>query len=193
MLPRMTRHELITHLESHSAHDKAEARDIVRMIRLLETVPDCFHRHEMKGHITGAALLLSRDGTKTLMNFHKSLGRWLQFGGHSDGDEDTFAVAARELREESGITEFEQAMNGIFDVDVHPIPANPKRGEEAHEHYDILLLFRCTGSEDFTVSDESDNLKWMSADEVLAVNDSPRFQRLVAKWQAWQRTQKRAA
>jgi 8-oxo-dGTP pyrophosphatase MutT (NUDIX family) len=34
---------------------------------------------------------------------HRKLDRWLQPGGHADGDTDLLYVASREAREESGI------------------------------------------------------------------------------------------
>lgn len=189
----MTRQNLITLLESYPPFDPAEGRAVARALNLLESVPECYHRHEMRGHITGSALLLSRDGTKTLMNHHGFLQTWLHFGGHSDGDEDTFGVASRELTEESGIQDFESVFDGLFDLDVHPIPENPRKNEAAHDHYDCLYLFRCTGSEDFVLSEESGELRWMTPDDVLAHNATPRMQRLVKKWQMWQKRQALAA
>ena len=39
-----------------------------------------------------------------------------QFGGHSDGEEDSLNVAKREIMEEAGITNFELGTNSIYDV-----------------------------------------------------------------------------
>lgn len=182
----MNRTDLIRALEAHPAHDKTEAGHIVATIRLIENVPDCFHRHEMRGHVTGSGLLLSRDGTKILMNYHGTLKKWLHFGGHADGDENIARVAAREVLEESGIADFVPVLDGLLDVDVHPIPENPKRAEGAHNHHDCIFLYRCTGSEDPTISDESVELRWMTADDVLRHNTSDAFARLVEKWKMWQ-------
>ena len=189
----MNRTDLIRALEAHNALDKDEAKHIVATIRLIETTSDCFYRHEMRGHVTGAGLLLSRDGSKILMNHHATLQRWLPFGGHADGSEDILAVATREVFEESGIADFKMVSGGIFDVDVHLIPANPKKGEPDHYHHDCLFLFQCTTSEEPVISDESGELRWMEAEEVLKNNQSPAFQRLVTKWKMWQKQQTKAA
>jgi hypothetical protein len=58
-----------------------------------------------------------------------------------------------------------------FDVDVHRIPARydaqGRLVEDAHEHHDVrfLLLAR---SETITVSDESHEIAWCTAEEVRA-------------------------
>ena len=91
--------------------------------------PRCFYRDCFPAHITGSALLLSADGDKVLMNHHKSLNMWMQFGGHADGDEDILAVAIRETMEESGIIAFKPITPNIVDLDIHEIPANVKKNE----------------------------------------------------------------
>ncbi len=58
--------------------------------------------------------------------FHKKLQKWLQFGGHSDGDSDTRATATREFHEESGIEIEPIVMDDIFNIDIHDIPADLK-------------------------------------------------------------------
>lgn len=112
---------------------------------------------------------------------HAILDRWLQFGGHADGNPDITAVALREAEEESGITSLELVMPQIFDVDVHEIPANPKRGEPAHLHYDIRYLIRAK-TQEFVVSSESKSLQWFSAKELSAMKLEPSMQRMAQKW-----------
>ena len=89
------------------------------------------------GHITGSAWVVDIAGNRVLLADHAKLGRWLQPGGHSDGDPDTLAVALREAREESGL-DVRALDDAIFDIDVHRIPA---RGDEpAHLHFDVRFL-----------------------------------------------------
>ncbi len=116
------------------------------------------------------------------MNHHGTLDKWICFGGHADGEMDIANVALRELQEESGITDVAFVMNDIFDVDIHPIPANPKKSEPAHEHFDIRFLFRVTGNENFAVSDESHAMKWCAYDEALLLAGDDSMRRLLQKW-----------
>ena len=98
----------------------------------------CFERSLDIGHITGSAWVLDFHRTHTLLTHHAKLDKWLQLGGHSDGDPDTLEVALREVREESGLVEVRPISEAIFDVDAHLIPA--RGAEPEHIHYDIRFL-----------------------------------------------------
>jgi hypothetical protein len=74
-----------------------------RMLELLDSGVDCFRRDVFPAHFTGSALVVSADGARCLLHHHRKLDRWLQFGGHCDGEEDVLSVAQREAFEESGI------------------------------------------------------------------------------------------
>lgn len=159
------------------------------IFKLLSVGERCFYRdHFDPGHITGSGLLISHNHQRVLMNHHKSLNKWLCFGGHADGDQDVMRVAMREVNEESGIQEIEPVVGSIFDVDVHAIPFNPKKGEPAHAHYDIRYIFRVASpeAENFNISDESVSLRWCSFDEARSLIDGEASMgRLLSKWQAF--------
>lgn len=139
-----------------------------------------YRDHLVPGHITGSALLLNNDKTKVLMNHHKSLNKWLCFGGHADGEADILEVASREVMEESGIEKIEPLSRSIFDLDIHPIPANERKKEAEHLHYDIRYVF-VAGDEVFKISDESLSLKWCGIDEAEALSSSSGMKRLLKK------------
>jgi 8-oxo-dGTP pyrophosphatase MutT (NUDIX family) len=180
----MTRHDLIALLTSYDA-SADETAHVARVVELLRAKDDCFYRTCFEpGHITGSALLVSADNTRVLMNHHGSLDKWICFGGHADGDENILNVARRELEEESGILNLEPVLSGIFDVDVHDIPANPKKGEPAHAHFDIRYLFRAAGPATFAASEESHEIRWCSYDAAMALAGDDSMRRLLHKWRA---------
>src|SRR5215470_6105707 len=115
--------KLARYLERHPD----ERIGVDHVIQFVRANPDCFERSCVPGHVTGSAWILSADRRAFLLAHHAKLDRWLQCGGHSDGDPDTAAVALREAREESGLEKLEFAQREIFDVDVHVFPA---RGSE---------------------------------------------------------------
>ena len=147
-------------LEQFCAQNPEREAAARRILDFIRSTPDCFERSHAAGHITGSAWLLNPSGDRALMTLHRKLKRWLQPGGHADGQSDTLAVALREAEEESGIGGIVAVSDDIFDVDVHLIPARP--GEAAHYHYDIRYLLRAP-HEQFVVSAESDALEWWSA------------------------------
>lgn len=152
------------------------------MIAFVRRHPDCFERSLAIGHITGSAWILSGDGKRALLSHHRKLNKWLQLGGHADGDADVLRVALREAREESGLAGITPVSADIFDVDVHAIPA--RSGEPAHLHYDVRFLFRVTGDERFRVSDESHDLAWVAPDELPALGVDESVLRMHRKWLA---------
>jgi 8-oxo-dGTP pyrophosphatase MutT (NUDIX family) len=159
--------------------EEAHRRD---MIVLLDSTPQCFERTAFPAHFTGSALVVSADGSRALLHHHRKLDRWLQFGGHCDGDENVLRVAQREALEESGIGGLILAAARPFDLDIHEIPA--RTTEPAHFHYDVRWVLIAPENAAFTPSDESHELRWFTAPEMLALKLDIGLQRLAAKWQA---------
>lgn len=159
-----------------------EQPDRERMLALLDSTPDCFHRTSFPGHFTGSALVVSADGSKTLLHHHRKLDRWLQFGGHCDGDENLPRVAQREALEESGIEGLILASPRPFDLDIHEIPA--RKDEPTHFHYDVRYVLIAPENATFVTSEESHELRWFTPEEMLALPLDAGLRRLVAKWQA---------
>lgn len=139
----------------------AQASVADKMLHFLRSTPGCFERSHKEGHFTGSAWLVNPAGDKALLTLHRKLGRWMQTGGHADGDSNLLQVALREATEESGIDGISPLDEEIFDIDIHAIPARPATGEAAHLHYDVRYLL-CSPHEQFRISDESDALVWWS-------------------------------
>ena len=66
-----------------------ESVTVARFDAFVDSHPDCFHRSCRVGHVTGSAWLVDMAGDRVLLAHHRKLKRWLQSGGHSDGDPDT--------------------------------------------------------------------------------------------------------
>ncbi|SVD91553.1 uncharacterized protein METZ01_LOCUS444407, partial [marine metagenome] len=81
-----------------------ECVTINAMIKFLNTYPDCFERNNLFGHFTGSAWIVDDTHNWILMTHHRQLNRWLQPGGHADGNPDLLYVAINEAREETGLT-----------------------------------------------------------------------------------------
>jgi len=92
-----------------------------------------------------------------LLTHHRKLRRWLQLGGHADGERDLAAVALREAEEESGLHGL-TIIPDIFDLDRHWIPAHGHT--PGHWHYDVRYMVRAGADEAFVVSAESLDLAW---------------------------------
>src|SRR5438309_2052483 len=99
----MHREAALRLLRAHAARplDPHEATMTADTIHFVETHEDCLLRSCVPGHLTGSAWIVSPDRARTLLTHHHKLDKWLQLGGHADGQDDLAAVALREAREES--------------------------------------------------------------------------------------------
>lgn len=167
LLPTDERAALCAALQRYMLRCPERADIAEEILRFVVETPDCFLRSHESGHITGSAWLLNPKGDKALLTLHRNLKRWLQTGGHADGDADILNTALREAQEESGIEGITVVDEDIMDVDIHRIPANPRKGEASHLHYDIRYLLRAP-HEHFAISEESIDLAWWTADDFVA-------------------------
>ncbi|NOT74081.1 MAG: NUDIX hydrolase [Cyclobacteriaceae bacterium] len=159
----MGRDKVIEDIKSYSGADAKEEDFKKRFLILLEH-PHAFERTHLPGHITGSAFIISEDHTQTLLVHHAKLNRWLQPGGHADGDTDVARVAMREANEETGLIHLTLSSPRIFDIDIHPIPQRKDFG--AHDHYDIRYLVTGSMDEKIIVSEESHDVKWVKLSEL---------------------------
>jgi 8-oxo-dGTP pyrophosphatase MutT (NUDIX family) len=175
----MDRTHLLSKLQRHRGADEHEETMRRTIIAFVERHADCFDRTLLKGHITGSAFIVDPERTKTLLTHHHFLDKWLQLGGHSDGDSDTLAVALREAREESGLATLAAVDENIFDVDIHPIPE--RKNEPEHYHYDIRFLVEADPGEPLQISSESKDLAWIPLNRTAEYTKEESLLRMVRK------------
>ena len=150
-----------------------------RLRQFVEAHADCFERSLTVGHVTGSAWILDRERAFALLTHHRKLDKWLQPGGHADGDPDILRVAMWEAREESGLDEIRSVSEEIFDVDIHAIPARGR--EAAHLHYDVRFVLEADRNAPLEVSEESRSLAWVPLDRIAQLNPEESITRMVAK------------
>lgn len=185
----MSRRPLFEMLARYRDVFPTEADVVDRICDLIESRPNCFDRTCRPGHITAAAWILSNDRGRVLLTHHRKLDRWLQLGGHADGQWQVEEVALREAQEESGLANFRFIpVDGVvmpFDIDVHEIPARYDAAgnllEDAHEHHDIRFLLIANSGEDIQVSDESHDLRWCTPAEVRELTAEESILRMLRK------------
>ncbi|GAB3048744.1 NUDIX hydrolase [Stenotrophomonas tumulicola] len=168
-------------LQAHAAEVPMQSALADEFGTLLDDPVDPFLRERVAGHFTASAWLVSADGTRVLLTHHRKLGRWLQLGGHADGDHDLARVAMNEAEEESGLTGLVLDDPAIFDLDKHWIP---ERGDVAgHWHYDVRFVIRAGASEAFVVSEESLDLAWRPVAEIAHDPQADAsLQRMAHRW-----------
>lgn len=138
-----------------------------------------YQRTHLPGHITGSAWIIDAARQYVLLTHHAKLNKWLQPGGHADGDENVLRVALREAEEETGVKNFKLLSSEIFDLDIHPIPE--RKDMVAHDHYDIRFLLQADRNDPLIITEESHDLGWVRLEELSVYNKSPSLLRMAEK------------
>jgi 8-oxo-dGTP pyrophosphatase MutT (NUDIX family) len=153
----MHRKKLLADLEEYRSSTIITTQEkpmLVAMMNFIMSNEQCFERSN-PGHITSGAWIMNAQKTEVLLTHHKKFDMWCQLGGHNDGNPSCKETALKEAEEESGITGFTFLHQGIFDIDIHPIPGS------CEYHYDVRYLLQAPTDAHYTVSEESHDLAWV--------------------------------
>ena len=180
----MQRAGIRAYLDRYAAAWPEEAELVGRFRGFVEENPRCLSRACVPGHITASAWILDSLDSAALLTHHKKLRKWLQLGGHVEGEEDVALASLREAREESGMADFELVRwrGGPLrplDLDVHTIPATTS--EPAHLHWDVRFLLRAREGQQLVMSSESNRLQWVQLEELQRYTDEESVLRMHRK------------
>jgi 8-oxo-dGTP pyrophosphatase MutT (NUDIX family) len=171
-------------LAAHACADDKESRDVAFIRRFLRDHPrDAHLRAQQLGHLTASGFVLDHTRTRVLLLHHGKLHRWLQPGGHGEGELDPRLIALREIEEETGLTDLTPFPDErILDVDVHLIPHRMTAGasEPEHPHLDLRYGFLAKAGALARLSDESTDLRWFPL-RALPQDADASLRRAVAK------------
>lgn len=131
------------------------------LLAFTEDHPDCLYRSCSLGHLTGSGVVVDPLSGRSLLIHHAKLERWLQPGGHADGDGNLGAVAWREATEETGLSDLALVTPAI-DVDIHSIAA--RGGEPEHLHLDLRFVILVGSDRQPAPNHETLGARWMAPD-----------------------------
>ena len=170
--------DLIAALKAYHPWNTQEARDREVLLRRLESGEPLYGRENLSAHLTASAWVVSPDRTKVLLAHHNLYNSWAWLGGHADGETDLLAVAVREAKEESGLTDIHPVSENIFSVEILAVNGHEKHGQyvPSHLHLNVTFLLEAnpTGIL-FCRPGENSQVAWFSQNEVLAVSAEPWF------------------
>lgn len=182
----MDRAPLIDMLRRHAEAWPAERELAERFLAFARAHDDCLLRTCRPGHITASAWIVDAEAERALLTHHRKLGRWLQLGGHVDGEARVERAALREAVEESGMARFSFVRWSDelvpLDLDVHAIPA--RGAEPEHLHWDVRFWLRAEPGQRLSISEESNDLRWFTPAELAAATSEESVLRMMRKVEA---------
>lgn len=156
-----------------------EEMDFKKKFMELLLHPRAFHRDHLPGHITGSAWIVDASKQFVVLTHHAKLNKWLQPGGHADGNEDIVDVSLREAKEETGLKKIILKQSTIFDIDIHRIPAHKDFAE--HYHFDVRFIFEADKNEPLQITDESNDLQWVNLNQLEHYTNNTSILRMKTK------------
>ena len=118
---------LTQQLTQYRPWNEQEEADRRELLRRLESSEDLYTRSNAAAHLTASAWVVSPDRQQVLMAYHNLYDSWAWLGGHADGERDLLAVALREVREESGLTDVRPITEDIYSLALRFLPPAPER------------------------------------------------------------------
>ena len=140
--------------------DDDQARHRTAVLSFIDEHPDSLHRSCLVGHLTASAWVVDHTGERGLIMYHSKIKRWVQPGGHADGDGNLAAVALKEASEETGIDGL-AVWSEPVDVDIH-LFVNRKQAEPDHLHHDLRFLVIAPEGATEQRNEESEALRWIT-------------------------------
>lgn len=178
MEPRV---ELVEELRAYRAADAREGQHQRDVLDLLSYGVEPLSRNQfVPGHVTASCFIVDPASKRLLLHHHRRLDRWLQMGGHIENGETARAAALREGSEESGLSDLELVVPGVFDIDVHSIPAGNEEPE--HAHFDVRYIARTMRPESIKLTEaESNELAWVDLDRAVSLMSEEASRRAIMK------------
>ena len=126
----------------------------------------------------------SPDRSQVLMAYHKLYDSWAWLGGHADGDRDLLAVALREVREESGLTDVRPVSEQIYSLEILSVDGHEKWGRyvSSHLHLNVTYLLEADPAAPICPKpDENSRVGWFSPEDAVAASSEPWFRERIYK------------
>lgn len=180
--------DILSALERYQPWNAQETQDCAELLRRLRSGEPLTTRDNLSAHLTASAWIVSPDRRQVLLAYHDLYDSWAWLGGHADGEADLLAVALREAKEESGLTELRPVSTDIYSVEILAVNGHEKKGQyvPSHLHLNVTFLLEADPSAPIrSKSGENSRVCWFPIKDAASVSSEPWFrERIYSKLNA---------
>lgn len=165
--------EAFTHYQPKNDQEKADHEVAQQLIKTYDTA--LFHRHPV-AHFTTSSLIVSPDYSQICLIYHRLFNSWSWTGGHLDGNPDFLAVALKEAREETGLTELTAWSEEPVAFSLLPVFGHLKNNAWVSAHIHLNLAYLLIGSpEEALIANlrETKGVQWFARHELAKIVTEP--------------------
>ena len=163
------RERLKKKIEAYQPWNEQEQKDRAILLEWLDSGNDILTRDNLTAHLTASGWVVSPDRKSILMAYHNIYNSWSWLGGHADGDAQLHRVAAKEVKEESGLGQFRFLTDEIFSLEILPVYGHVKKGSyvPTHLHLNVTYLMEAEPEAHLRAKpDENSGVQWIAVDEI---------------------------
>lgn len=175
---------MISLIKNYKPYNEQEEKDKEMILNCLSTFEDVLTRDNEIVHFTSSAFAINKTKDKVLMVHHNIYNSWSWTGGHADGDDNLFAVAIKELKEETGANNISPISSDIFSLDILPVIGHIKKEKYVSAHLHLCVAFLVEVDENDTLiikEDENSGVRWVPINEVTEHSNEPHMKKVYKK------------
>ena len=174
----MMKEKLIRQIERYTPFNEQETADKATLLTLLRQDTDISRRDHLIAHLTASAWVVNPERNKVLMAYHNLYNSWAWLGGHADGNFDLAAVAVKEAREESGLTDVKLVSGEILSLEILTVDGHEKKGNyvPSHLHLNLTYLLEADPNAPICIKeDENSQVGWINFADIAVKSAEPWF------------------
>lgn len=154
-----------------------EAAEKELMLRWIDTSPQTIlTRQNEFAHMTSSAMVFDPAMRHVLMVYHNIYRSWSWMGGHADGEDDLFATALREAKEESDLSRLAPLSPDPTGLDILTVTGHFKHGKwvAPHLHLSLCYSFTADPAQPLRIKpDENSGVQWLPLDRLSEFVSEP--------------------
>ena len=174
----MMKEKLIRQIERYTPFNEQESADKATLLNFLHQDTDISRRDNLIAHLTASAWVVNPERNKVLMAYHNLYNSWAWLGGHADGNFDLAAVAEKEAREESGLTDVRLVSDDILSLEILTVDGHEKKGKyvPSHLHLNLTYLLEADPNAPIRIKeDENSQVGWIDFVDIVNKSTEPWF------------------